>query len=405
MQKTIFIPTNVLIAIQNHCNDEYSGMKPKEKAKMIDATVITWDILYGIYTNSIPHESGYFGVNSQSDDLQSISVKVNYKRYGYTAFINILKKASLIIKNPKFSSGRFTKSYALKCEWSKLYKYKLNYVNYRATSEEQIESDRQVLLEKYPEHINLIDTLYKVNIDIEGMVKYLEANMGMKLKPKTRKTYYGRTEIDEDKVLDEEKIHRCICDAMKINNRKIFYTVEDRVYSSLSNLSSLCNDFIYVDGIEMKEVDVVNCQPLLLCTLVNDDKLKRVCERGQFYESLMEATGIEDRDKIKIECYKDLFFGKYKPNSILGKAFQELFPDAHRYLLNFEHDTDETLAKTLQIKEAEIFISVAIDLVNEFPVITKHDALFVPHNKVIKTRYELHKKFQEYGINPRFKII
>lgn len=396
--KELRIPANVLLKIQNYCYETYSEMKTKNIEKMIDATVITWDILYGLYSRYGLNEYGYFNVYSQNKELQAIQVMINGKRYGYTTFINILKETLIIMENSSYKTDEYTKSYMLNCEWGSLYNYKINYVRYKSN----IDNQREELIQENPEHENLINTLYRVNIDIEGMIKYLEDNIGKKLKPKPVKTLYGRTIIDTNRVIDEETIYRCLYDALRINNRKIYYTVKNRVYSSLSNLSSLCKDFIYVDGLKMVEVDVVNCQPLLLSSLCNDTKLQRVCERGRFYESLMEATGIEDRNEVKLMCYRDLLFGNYKPNSILGKAFKEIFPVAHEFLLNYSDDFDETLAKNLQIKESEIFIPFAMSLVKDFPVITKHDALLVPYHKISTTKYKLSQKFQEYGINPRF---
>lgn len=403
MKETI-IPVSILLKIQNYCYTNFSEYSPKEIDKLIDATVITWNIVYGMYSRYGVNEYGYFSVYSCNEDLRKIDITIEGNRYYYSTFIDILCDTLILIQNPNnYSTGTettksYTKSYMLNCEWGSLYNYKINYLKYKQT----VDKDREELITEYSEHENLINTLHRVQIDIVKLIEYLEANLGKRMKPKTFKNSWGKTMIDNTRVIDEETIYRCLFDALRINNRKIYYTVRDRVYSSLSNLSSLCNDFIFIDGIKMEEIDVVNCQPLLLNTLVDDSNLRRVCQDGKFYEVLMEATGIEDRNEIKIMTYRDLFFGTYKPNSVLGKAFQSLFPHAHKYLLNYQYDLDETLAKNLQMKEAEIFIGVAIETVKDFPVITKHDALFIPMTYRTKMQYELTMKFGEYGIIPRF---
>lgn len=405
MIQEIIIPANVLNKIQIECFNTFYDMTDSQIDKMINQCVITWEILHSFKSKYGIDDFGGYPLISQNKELQKINITINKKRYRYTTFVEILQRANIIMINDSYSTGTdtndsFTKSFIFTCEYGNLYKYKIEY--------SQVKKDNSVLSaimnkknisNMMPGQDAIIDTLFNITIDIEGLIKFLESNMGKKLKPKAKKNRFGRCEIITERYIDEECIYDILIDSLRINNRNIWYNEDGRVYNSFTNLSSLASDFIYYGSEKLSEVDVTNCQPLLLSAITNDSELKSVCESGKFYESLMEATGISDRHELKIMCYRDLFFGRYKENSELGKAFSMLFPISHSYLLNY--DEDITLAKKLQNLESEIFIGYACSLT--IPVLTKHDALFVPFNMKNRVQSELIIKFKQYGITPMFR--
>ena len=140
----------------------------------------------------------------------------------------------------------------------------------------------------------------------------------------------------------------------------------DRIYHSLTNLSSISRNFIHVNGIKFHNLDVKNCQPLLLCYyLIKNDMMfdlnyKEMCENGLLYECFFEASNDkiihkQRRDNVKVGLYKYIFFSFRKTK--INLKFKELFPKTYESL---EHISKykETLASRLQNVESEIFNSI-----------------------------------------------
>lgn len=67
----------------------------------------------------------------------------------------------------------------------------------------------------------------------------------------------------------------------------------DRIHHSFSNLPKISRKHIHINGQKFNDIDVKNCQPLLLCYLIKklgmelDLQYKNNCQDGKFYESFI----------------------------------------------------------------------------------------------------------------------
>lgn len=128
----------------------------------------------------------------------------------------------------------------------------------------------------------------------------------------------------------------------------------DRVYHSLSNLSKISRKYSLV---QFNNIDIVNCQPLLLCAYLIkngytiDEQYKNDCEKGKIYENFI--TDEMNRDDVKVELYKSIYF-KFNKNNDINKGFKEIYPLTWLSLLEISKD-DKSMASILQNFEASLF--------------------------------------------------
>lgn len=129
----------------------------------------------------------------------------------------------------------------------------------------------------------------------------------------------------------------------------------DRIYHSFSNVSKVSRKHI---SLKMFNIDIKNCQPLLLVYLLKsnnmllDDNYQTDCESGLFYENFVGINGL-DRDETKVALYKNIFFGFWPSNSF-NKRFRELYPNTWQSL-NEISKGDVSLASQLQNIESKLF--------------------------------------------------
>ena len=179
----------------------------------------------------------------------------------------------------------------------------------------------------------------------------------------------------------------------------------NRIFHSFSNIHTLTRqcitDLFY-------EVDVKNCQPLLLAAYLlqymdsNDKDYKRYkkhCEDGTFYEKLMVDN--VSRQETKRLTYKSIFFNfnrKFKVN----KMFKKLYPNVWNTLdyidKNYNHIS---LAAELQNLEAKIFNN--INIIYSTKYFTLHDAIYFNNKKdMSKLKTQLKKSFMKYDLKVSF---
>lgn len=151
---------------------------------------------------------------------------------------------------------------------------------------------------------------------------------------------------------------------LKIRLSRLFYTRQkryikkgksvDRIYHSFTNISRVSRKHF---NIKFYDIDIVNCQPLLLVAYLKengfklDEQYQEDCENGCFYERFYDIEC--GRDCVKRKLYKSIFFSfneKMKVNS----KFKELYPITWNSLKEISL-TKETLASRLQNLEAELF--------------------------------------------------
>lgn len=188
-----------------------------------------------------------------------------------------------------------------------------------------------------------------------------------------------------------------------------FHTAYDinktgRVYGGWSNVPRELRGTFLINGEEVRENDISNCQPLFLANLYGDSAAEEkarymaLVESGLFYESVMEVTG-KDREETKVEVMTFLC-GKKVP--AVSKYFESNFPFLAGLILAKYKESYKELAYNLQKWESDIIVK---QICAEFPAVSMHDGVIVPASMAGKVNSRIKEViFAEYGLNANVKI-
>jgi hypothetical protein len=189
--------------------------------------------------------------------------------------------------------------------------------------------------------------------------------------------------------------------------------IVDRVYSSFTGLTSVSRPFVTYNNKYFTELDISNCQPLLLIAVLLQNNLKFDTQyqhdvvNGLFYSSMQNRAqqlnidvesvyNTETRkretlslyDDIKNLCFRSIFFGnKSVKESQTVNVFSQLYPVTYQSLLTLQ-EKESSLAKLLQDLEAQIMLSV----VPESPYFPVHDGFYCLNEAIVE---DLQKRIQE----------
>jgi hypothetical protein len=156
----------------------------------------------------------------------------------------------------------------------------------------------------------------------------------------------------------------------------------DRIYHSFTNVSKVSRKHI---DIKLFNIDIKNCQPLLLVYLLKknnmllDNNYQIDCERGLFYENFIGINKL-DRDQTKVALYKNIFFG-FNTKNQFNKRFNELYPKTW-LSLNKINKGDISLASQLQNIESELFNNLIPNKSKHY--FTLFDAIYFDNMRDIK---------------------
>lgn len=200
----------------------------------------------------------------------------------------------------------------------------------------------------------------------------------------------------------------------------------DRVYSSFSGLSKVARQFLTINGKPFYEIDITNCQPLLLNCLLSENgyniDLNYISDtvNGVFYEVLVnklvelgyteqtivrqknkintyntyyftksDKKGRSIRDQIKELSYSRIFFASDYNKSPILEAFKVLYPLVFKALK--ELTVENTLAHLLQNLEADIVLNI----IPKCSYFTIHDAICVSNKTELEwVKTELAKQIK-----------
>ncbi|MEI8234256.1 MAG: hypothetical protein WCH57_06180 [Verrucomicrobiota bacterium] len=175
-----------------------------------------------------------------------------------------------------------------------------------------------------------------------------------------------------------------------------------RVFNNITNLGRDLRKFLRLDGQPVFEVDVANCQPLLLHSVYENKETAeakrylRLVESGKFYELLQTLTGEEDRSKIKKQFLTFLFSKERdlaKWALSIENEFAQQFPELTAIISAMRKRDKDALWKKLQTLEASIIIGKVVPKCEALglKVLTIHDSLLT-HEEDKKTVKSLIKK-------------
>ncbi|HEY1603670.1 MAG TPA: hypothetical protein VGG64_28975 [Pirellulales bacterium] len=219
-----------------------------------------------------------------------------------------------------------------------------------------------------------------------------------------------------------------------------------RVHTPITSLAKQLRPCLRVDGEPLVSLDLANSQPLiagicarqffragkskqrLLLRTFEDgrdpyryadqqpatkadrhpdvEEYIELCERGRFYESLMERG--EDRNRFKTRFYAEVFFGKPSWRSKLRNRFEDRYPSVAAMLEELKRTDYRRSAWILQNYEATIFIRGICNKIRakrpKLALYTVHDSFLMKRADVGLVRRMILAEFNRYGVRPNLSL-
>lgn len=189
-----------------------------------------------------------------------------------------------------------------------------------------------------------------------------------------------------------------------------------RVFTNITNLKSEYRKFLSYKGNPLVEVDISNCQPLLLHTLYLDKttpesiRYKEIVESGQFNERIGSLCGVEfetqeDRKDFKISLLTQLFM-KEEWDAPYRDLFYQTFPELAIQIKCIKKPTYKAIARCLQNLESDLIINNVITICREqnIPILTIHDSIMTTVEYKDKISFIIIDECQKlYGLKPNLK--
>lgn len=165
-------------------------------------------------------------------------------------------------------------------------------------------------------------------------------------------------------------------------NRYCFYGKKNRrIYHPICFLPKESRKHL---NVSFNVLDIVNCQPLLLCYYLKlkglkyDDEFIKNVENGMLYESLKDRLVDVSRDEVKQMVYSEILFDfKTAKKNEVNKVFKEIYPLTYSSLEDIHFNkkiTNITLASILQNLEADLFNN--LNVINSDYYFTLFDAIY-----------------------------
>lgn len=225
----------------------------------------------------------------------------------------------------------------------------------------------------------LVNYLYEIELDVDSSINYLN--------------YLKDT--------DQIEIRKYFSNLMSIENigiNNIYFKFDNygRFHSNFTVLKKhIRQNYIKIDGMLTKEVDIKNSQPLFLSVLMKQEmtltkfiekdvtQYIELVENGLIYEYIMEINNINDREKVKEMMYIVMFGtnGDYRKEN---NMFRMMFPTVYDFIKDYKQVNDDykSLSHRLQLLESDfIYNKVVKHIINTYPEMkffTIHDSIIFP---------------------------
>lgn len=314
----------------------------------------------------------------------TINATVLKQKYGheYKSYVDYLVDNKIISLKCNYKAGVTSRIYSLNPQIfkSKIHRFKnrdkVLIKKYKKKVFETIDfvDDSKSTIEQSIRE-KLISDLFSVDIDFERSIFFLNC--------------LKREDIDI--------YNRNVYSVESINDKHIFYHFDDygRLHTNFTILKSFIRkNCLLIDGEETCEIDIKNSQPLFLCKLINDSQtawvnkdefefFKNLVINGNFYQYLMQVSGIKEKSKVKELTYKVLF-GRNRYNSKSDVLFSSLFPTIYHFIKLYkkEFGSHKVLAHDLQRAESGLIYNKIIKkimlLYPDLKIVTVHDSLIFP---------------------------
>jgi hypothetical protein len=390
-----FIPIKVQeqINFSIESNIDFIELSEKQKLNLNKTLTSLWFFIYNQQRNDESLESLKGFTNINRDELISkFRVRTSNGIVRYYQLIDILIENNLISVNDKYSPESFSKGYRINTEI-----IGTNYCEVEIDFDKIFLNfkDKKYWLDKYPNLTKQIKDIYEVNVDISDYIEWMRNNINIELKPVISNGILCK------RILNEERIYNYINDALKINYKNLWFKLSDegRFYNSTTNLSYTVLPFIKLKRRKLVEIDVVNCQPLLLSGLLTNKKYREDCENGIFYDNVASELNI-NRDQFKLLSYKYIFFSKKQlRGGEIFKVIEKLYPGLIGELNNLR--IESSVSCEMQKLESSIFVNKISYL--DFKMMTRHDAVFVYEEDYDIVKKYVIREFNKIGLKVKIK--
>jgi len=199
-----------------------------------------------------------------------------------------------------------------------------------------------------------------------------------------------------------------------IKDENWFFSTDEktgRVFHNVANLNKELRPFLRYRGRKMVEVDISNCQPMLLHKLYPDaesaeaKRYKKIVESGKFYEVIQAITG-DNREKIKLQFLASAF-GKPEHVNKVRKAFDLLFPELGALMNEFKAEAHNRLAIAMQRLEANLIVNAVVPRCAGECILalTVHDSIMTlpEHRNQVAEMIRMECE-RIYGLTPNLKL-
>jgi len=402
------IPTTVVTSVTDYVNNNFD-YTPNQKQKLIKILAELWLFIYNketCYKNTLQHS--YVRINSS--ELLKFKLNISKCNICYAKLIDMLQAVNLIIVNESYEVGKFSKGYKTTKDFSTFTDLDIDINKVFNT---KIKS-KKFYLKQFPEHNKLINDAYQFKIKIEDYLAWMQLNKGLTVREETKRFNKSTNKVQTVKaeILDDEKIYEFLIDALRINIESLWFAVSStgRFYNSFSNLSTTVLPFITAKSKnKLVEIDAANAQPLMLTTIIEDDKFKKSCENGKYYDDIAYANKLE-RKQVKSNMFTIFFEDRHitkKNRELIESAFPGLTdkinalksPKVHGVQMKQDN---ELLWFKLQSIESSIFVKTA--LATKTPVLVRHDSIIIDQKFIDQLEKELREEFAKIGLNATLKI-
>jgi hypothetical protein len=249
-------------------------------------------------------------------------------------------------------------------------------------------------LETYPSYEKLINSEYKMGVDVSGFKKYITENLGIYLSTKK----VNGTNAWKDIYLTPEKCFHSIYIANKILEKDLHFSYSGgRIYTLFTQSPKILRRFITFNNQKLVEIDIRNCFPLLLNLFVKDEHFKHDCERGLFYERICEYTD-RDRNMIKQDFSAFIMQKTIPKKTYLTPLLEHIYPSLVEQI-----NQQRPLLDKLHPIETDIITHSLLK--TDLPFLQIHDGVYTTEKYITGVKNVLCESFNQKGLNPIIDIV
>lgn len=340
----------------------------------------------------------------RKDNKFSLMATILKEKYGYlyNYYMDFLVEKKILILLSKHQKGKNSRTYAINesilrgkiVRYNNFDKFLLKKFKNKLSLIEQDDSENSLIDREVKQ--KLIEDLFHVQVQYDRSIFYLDS-----LK-------------NDDVDIYNRNRYSVEC----INNKQIFYHFDNygRMHTNFTILKSFIRkNCLLIEDEETFEIDIKNSQPLFLSKLILDSGKTCVSEdefrlfkeltiSGNFYQYIMNVTGIKNKTEVKEFTYKVLF-GRNSSNSKADKIFSSVFPTIHNFIKMYKRENGDYRVMAYDLQKAEsnlIFNKIIKQIISTSPeikIVTVHDSIIVAktHKESVWSMFQT-KLLEEFRI-------